>query len=88
MWPIVASVLVILLQFAIKTFDLVLALTSGGPGLSSTLPTLVVYDLMFQRGSLGGGSAAAILLLMSVAVVIGPYLAYARWRRYRERNDV
>jgi len=84
-WPIVASVLVILLQFAIKTFDLVLALTSGGPGLSTTLPTLVVYDMMFQRGSLGGGSAAAIMLLMSVAIVVGPYLGYVRWRRYRDR---
>jgi hypothetical protein len=43
---------------------------------------------MFQRGSLGGGSAAAILLLMSVAIVVGPYLGYVRWRRYRDRADV
>ena len=84
--PIVVSVLVILLQFAIKTFDLVLALTSGGPGLASMLPTLVVYDFMFQRGLLGRGSAAAILLLLSVAIVVGPYLAYMQWRRYRERS--
>jgi glucose/mannose transport system permease protein len=84
--PIVLSVLVILLQFAIKTFDLVLALTAGGPGLASTLPTLVVYDLMFQRGLMGRGSAAAILLLLSVAIVVVPYLAYVQWRRYRERS--
>ena len=84
--PIVITVLVILLQFAIKTFDLVLALTSGGPGLASMLPTLVVYDFMFQRGLLGRGSAAAILLLLSVAIVVGPYLAYMQWRRYRERS--
>jgi glucose/mannose transport system permease protein len=87
MTPIVLSVLVILLQFAIKTFDLVLALTSGGPGLASTLPTLVIYDFLFQRGLMARGSAAAILLLLSVVVVVGPYLAYVQWRRYRELSN-
>ena len=65
--------LVILLQFAIKTFDLVRALTGGGPGISTTLPALVVYDFMFQRGQLGRGSAAAVLLLLSLVVVLLPY---------------
>ena len=54
--------LVILLQYAIKTFDLVRALTGGGPGIATTLPAVVVYDFMFQRGQLGRGSAAAVLL--------------------------
>ena len=67
--------LVILLQFAIKTFDLVRALTGGGPGISTTLPALVVYDFMFQRGQLGRGSAAAVLLLLSLLVVLLPYYA-------------
>ena len=48
--PIFIAVMVMLLQFAIKTYDLVVALTAGGPGLASTLPTVVVYDFMFQRG--------------------------------------
>ena len=52
-WPIFIAVFVILLQFAIKTFDLVVALTGGGPGIATTLPTLVVYDFMFQRGRSG-----------------------------------
>jgi len=60
-WPIFVTVFVILLQSAIKTFDLVRALTGGGPGISTMLPTLVVYDFMFQRGELGRGSAAAVL---------------------------
>ena len=63
--PITITVLVIQLQFAIKTFDLVRALTSGGPGIATKLPALVVYDLMFQRGQLGRGAAAAVLLLLS-----------------------
>ena len=58
MWTVVIAVLVILLQFAIKTYELVRALTAGGPGIATTLPTTVVYDYMFQRGLMGAGSAA------------------------------
>jgi glucose/mannose transport system permease protein len=83
--PIAISVLVILLQYAIKTFDLVRALTGGGPGISTTLPALVVYDFMFQRGQLGRGSAAAVLLLLSLLVVLLPYYLYMHWRARRER---
>lgn len=79
--PIFVAVLVILLQFAIKTYDLVVALTAGGPGLASVLPALVVYDFMFQRGELGRGSAAAVMLLASLAVVLLPYAAFGWWRR-------
>ena len=82
-WPIFVTVLVMLLQFAIKTYDLVVALTAGGPGLSTTLPALVVYDVMFQRGELGRGSAAAAMLLGSLAVVLVPYGGFGAWRRRR-----
>ncbi|HEY2871428.1 MAG TPA: sugar ABC transporter permease [Reyranella sp.] len=85
--PIAISVLVILLQYAIKTFDLVRALTGGGPGISTTLPALVVYDFMFQRGQLGRGSAAAVLLLLSLVVVLLPYYLYTHWRARRERAN-
>lgn len=79
-WPIVVSVLVILLQTAIKTYDLVRALTAGGPGIATTLPTNVVYDYMFQRGLMGAGSAAAVMLLVSLLVVVLPYAAMRAWR--------
>ena len=80
-WPIFVTVFVILLQSAIKTFDLVRALTGGGPGISTMLPTLVVYDFMFQRSELGRGSAAAVLMLLSLVVVLVPYGLFMRWRR-------
>jgi glucose/mannose transport system permease protein len=83
--PIAISVLVILLQYAIKTFDLVRALTGGGPGISTTLPAVVVYDFMFQRGQLGRGSAAAVLLLLALMAVLLPYYLYMHWRTRRER---
>jgi glucose/mannose transport system permease protein len=83
---ILIAVLVILLQFAIKTFDLVRALTGGGPGIATTLPALVVYDFMFQRGQLGRGSAAAVLLLLALLAVLLPYYGYTRWQARRERQ--
>src|SRR5580704_8566472 len=79
--PIFVAVLVMLLQFAIKTYDLVVALTAGGPGLASTLPTVVVYDFMFQRSELAKGSAAAVMLLGSLAFVLVPYGLYQRWKQ-------
>ena len=74
-WPIVVSVLVILLQMALKTYDLVQAMTAGGPGIATMLPTNVVYDYMFQRGQMGAGSAAAVMLLMSLLIIVLPYVA-------------
>ncbi len=86
--PIFVAVLVILLQFAIKTFDLVRALTGGGPGLATTLPALVVYDFMFQRGLLGRGSAAAVMLLLTLLAVLLPYAAYTYRQRRRAARHV
>jgi glucose/mannose transport system permease protein len=82
LWPITVTVVVIELQFAISTFDLVRALTGGGPGLATQLPALVVYDLMFQRGLLGRGAAAAVLMLLILLAVLLPYAAW----RYLQRG--
>ena len=73
-----------LLQFAIKTFDLAVALTGGGPGIATTFPAIYVYDLMFQRGQIAEGAAAAIMILLALAVVLVPYSLWLVWRRRRE----
>ncbi|TPL78834.1 sugar ABC transporter permease [Mesorhizobium sp. B2-3-12] len=82
--PIFLAVAVIQIQFAIKTFDLVAALTKGGPGISTTFPAIYVYDLMFQRGQIGEGAAAAIMMLAALAVVLMPYSFWVVWRRRKE----
>src|SRR6267378_2089187 len=69
-WPIFITVFVILLRSAITSFDLVRALTGGGPGISTMLPTLVVYDFMFQRSELGRGSAAAALIILALLFLV------------------
>jgi glucose/mannose transport system permease protein len=82
--PIFLAVAVIQLQFAIKTFDLVVALTGGGPGISTTFPAIYVYDLMFQRGQIAEGAAAAMMMLLALTVVLVPYAFWTAWRRRRE----
>jgi glucose/mannose transport system permease protein len=81
--PIFVAVVVVLLQFAIKTFDLVVALTKGGPGISTTFPAIYVYDLMFERGQIAIGAAAAIMILAALAVVLVPYALWTMWRNRR-----
>ena len=82
--PIFVAVAVVLLQFAIRTFDLVVALTGGGPGISTTFPAMYVYDLMFQRGQIATGAAGAITILAALALVLVPYALWTAWRRRRE----
>jgi glucose/mannose transport system permease protein len=82
--PIFIAVMVILLQYAIKTFDLVQALTRGGPGIATTMPAIYVYDLIFQRGQIAEGAAAAIMILLALALVLVPYGIYQSWRSKRE----
>src|SRR4029077_16721459 len=88
LWPITFTAPSIQLQFAITPFDLVRALTGGGPGIATLLPALVVYDFMFQRGQLGRGSAPRLLVLLSLLAVLLPYYAWAHWRARRERARV
>jgi len=83
LWPITVTVIVIQLQFAITAFDLVRALTGGGPGIATMLPALVVYDFLFQRGLLGRGAAAAVLMLLTLLAVLLPYAAWKYFRRRR-----
>ena len=85
LWPITVTVVVIQLQFAITTFDLVRALTGGGPGIATQLPALVVYDFMFQRGLLARGAAAAVLMLLILLAVLLPYAA---WRYFQGSQAV
>ena len=82
--PIFIAVAVVLLQFAIKTFELIIAMTQGGPGISTTLPANYVYDLMFQRGQLAEGAAGAIMILVALALILVPYTIWTNLRQRRE----
>ena len=74
MRPVFFSVLLILCHITIKTFDLVVALTAGGPGTSSSLPAMFMYTFSFNRGQLGVGAASSIMMLATVVAVLVPLM--------------
>lgn len=82
--PTVFSALLILLPAMIKTYDLVIVLTQGGPGNSSMLPAVFAYDRFFARSLMGLGSAAGVVILMLCIVIAVPYILL---ELRRQRHD-
>ncbi|MEJ8476812.1 carbohydrate ABC transporter permease [Roseibium algae] len=72
--PAFLSVVVLLSYISIKSFDLVLALTNGGPGSSTEMPSTFMFTSTFRRDQMGVGAASAVMMLMTVAAIIVPYL--------------
>ncbi|MCQ0969393.1 sugar ABC transporter permease (plasmid) [Paracoccus sp. TK19116] len=77
--PAFMSAFVILAHLAIKSYDLVIALTGGGPGRATELPATFMYSYTFTRNQMGVGAASAVIMLMGVAAVMVPYI-YAELR--------
>ena len=53
MRPVFMSSIVILLHISIKSYDLVIALTAGGPGTSSDMPAVFMTQMAFHRSEIG-----------------------------------
>lgn len=73
MRPVFVTTLVIIAATIVKVYDLVVALTNGGPGLASEVPAKYVYDFMFSRGNLGQGLAASTIMLTTVLIILIPW---------------
>lgn len=80
--PVFFSTLMVLSHLAIKSFDLVMALTAGGPGFSTDVPATYMYTMAFTRGQIGLGAASATVMLATVAAIVVPYL-YSELRAKR-----
>jgi glucose/mannose transport system permease protein len=72
--PVVFSTIMVLSHLSIKSFDLVMALTGGGPGFASDVPATFMYTMSFTRGQIGLGAASATMMLATVAAIVVPYL--------------
>jgi glucose/mannose transport system permease protein len=75
MRPVFVTALVIVASGIVRTYDLVVAMTNGGPGLSSQFPAVYVYEYMFAS-NLALGLAASAVMLVAVAVVVVPWAFY------------
>ncbi len=74
MRPAFLSAFVVLAHLSIKSYDLVIAMTGGGPGRATYVPAIAMYDFTFTRQSMGLGASSAIVMLCMIAAVIVPYL--------------
>lgn len=83
MRPVFITTLVIISAGIIKVYDLIVAQTSGGPGLASEVPAKYVFDYMFGHQNLAQGFAGSTMMLVSVLIVLIPlaYLGFGR-RKY------
>jgi glucose/mannose transport system permease protein len=73
MRPVFITTLVLVASGIIKLYDLVVAQTSGGPGMASQVPAIYVYDYLFTAQNLGQGLAASTMMLASVLIVLIPW---------------
>lgn len=72
--PVTLSALIILGHMSLKVFDLIIAV--AGKQLPLDVPAIYMWQTTFDGLFYGRGAAIGILLLLSVAVLIIPYIRY------------
>ena len=65
----IAVVLVLTVTAALRNFDIIYVMTSGGPGTSTIVPSYLVYQQAFIVGSLGGAAAIGFVLAVMIALI-------------------
>jgi glucose/mannose transport system permease protein len=82
--PMVVTVTVLLSIQVARLYDLVVAMTRGGPGIASEVPAKFVMDHLFERNNIGLATAAATMMLVTVVCLLSPWL-YRRHLRPQRR---
>ena len=72
--PAVLTAIVVQGHLAVKSYDLVVALTRGGPGFATELPSTFMYAFTFTRNEMAMGAASAVMMLALIVALIVPYL--------------
>jgi glucose/mannose transport system permease protein len=73
MRPVLITTFVLVASGCVRVYDIVVALTDGGPGTSSKVPAQYVYQYLFQ-GGIGQGLAASTVMLLTSAVILTPWI--------------
>ncbi len=72
--PVSLSAIIIIGHMSLKVFDLILAV--AGKQIQLDVPAIYMWQTTFDGGFYGRGAAIGILLLISVAALIIPYIRY------------
>ncbi len=83
MRPVMITIFVIVASGSVRVYDLVVALTQGGPGLSSQVPSMYIYEKLFV-GALAQGTAASSMLLLVTAMILIPWVMVEFGKKSRE----
>ena len=78
LWPVTVGAVVILGHISLKIFDLIFVMTLGGPARATDVPGILMFETTFRDGFFARGAAIGMVMLVMVAVLIVPYLIYAR----------
>ncbi len=68
---------------AVKNYDLVIAMTDGGPGIATDVPSKFVMEYLFERSNIGLAAAGATTMLLTTVAVAAPLLLWQAWQRRR-----
>ncbi|WP_251452272.1 sugar ABC transporter permease [Microbacterium sp. Marseille-Q6648] len=79
-WPATSTVILLSLIGGLRSFDLIWAMTRGGPGFTSDVIASVIYK-QYQAGFYGLSTAGNVILFLVVTAIVVPL---AMWLRKRE----
>ena len=72
-WPLIAPAAAIVIAYttlqSFKSFDLIFAMTRGGPNYSTEILSTFIYNVAFQGYKFGYASAASIIFMLFVATI-------------------
>lgn len=77
----VVTCLTLQLIGSIKVYDVVVAMTRGGPGQASEVPAKFILDNIGLRSNLGQASAAATVMLLTVVALLVPYYYFLQHQK-------
>ena len=81
LWPVTLSAVIILGHSSLKVFDLIIAMV--GKQVALDVPAIYMWTTTFDGFFFGRGAAIGMVLLVSVAVLVIPYL----WYSLRQDSD-
>ena len=76
--PVLTATFIVRWLGAVKMFDIVLAATSGGPGKSTDVVNLFIYQEAFQSLHFSESAAMAMIVLVLTMIITGILLGFSR----------
>ena len=94
-WRLYAEIIIPMMKFTfltcaillslgvVKAYDMVYAMTNGGPGQSTWVPAYYTIDAYWQKSNLGLASAAAVVMLGITVLIFLPMVLLVAWQQRR-----